>query len=178
MSYNKIDSSHEFTYPTSPDARGSTRVNHRRRPYYLGPHDSPLSYVMFGLWKHRLQETGEPPSTKEIRALAEELLSRGTIASTQSPHFWTKPSTILSAIGGVVLCALLVFMIPSSSNPPQVDEFVLSESEADVIRTLRTRSSLDARLESERPDPVAAKLRHLLAEGSESGAKHIASSSF
>ncbi len=81
---NRTDKVHEIQYPTSADARGSTRVNHLRRPYYLGPFESPQSYVMFGLWKHRLIETGQAPETKDLRPLVEQLLSQSPPPASHS----------------------------------------------------------------------------------------------
>lgn len=178
MSSNRVDVSHEYTYPTSPDARGSTRVNHKRRPYYLGPHESPLSYIMLGLWKHGLQEAGEPPSTKEIRALAEEILASGGVASGLHRSTKIRVSSVAYALVGLLLVVVLGGVFFSSGSVPRVDDVVLSDSEAEVVRAFRQRLTIDEEVKSATHSDVAITIKQLLAEGSDGGAKHIAGSNF
>lgn len=178
MSFNRNDVPHEYTYPASADARGSTRVNHKRRPYYLGPHESPVSYIMFGLWKHRLQETGEPPATKEIRALAEEILATGGVTSSLPSSSRLRPWRVLCALAAAVLLLGLGSIFFSSGSQPKVDDVVLSDSEAEVIRTIRKRIDVTQRTEVGPYDSVAALTEQLIAEGISDGAKHVAGSNF
>lgn len=130
----RIDKPLRVNYPSAPDARGSARVNYLRRPYYLGPHDSPLSYVMFGLWKQRLEETGEPPTSKEIRPLAEEILSaRDTVPRVS---LW-RTAAVVSLV--VLLCTSVTALVNfrSTEIPPVVDGMELSEREFDFVRGMR-----------------------------------------
>ncbi len=178
MNSNRVDVSHEYTYPTHPDARGSTRINHKRRPYYLGPHESPLSYVMFGLWKHRLQETGEPPSTKEIRALADEILVGGRVASVRPSTSKIRASSVVCALAGVLLLVVLSNIFFSRGSVPKVDDVVLSDSEADIVRAFRQRRFIDEGAQAAAFSDVAITMQQLLSEGSDGGPKHIAGSNF
>jgi len=178
MSSKRVDVSHEYTYPTSPDARGSTRVNHKRRPYYLGPHESPLSYIMFGLWKHGLQEAGEPPSTKEIRALAEEILASGGVTSGLHRSTKIRVSRVAYALVGLILVVVLGGVFFSSGSVPRVDDVVLSDSEAEVVRAIRKRNDVAMQAEIGPYDSVAGLTEQLIAEGISNGAKHVAGSNF
>ena len=177
MSSNRVDASHDVTYPATSDARGSARIHHKRRPYYLGPHDSPLSYVMFGLWKQHLQETGEPPSTKQIRPLAEQLLAQNKVNAPVATGRQPKTVNILAA-ACVCLTIITGIAIFSSDATPKVDEVVLSESEADVIRTIRARSSVSERIVAGPYDSIAAMTQKLMDEGIADGARHVAGKDF
>ena len=137
------DEPHNVSYPTTPDTRGTARVYHLRKPYYLGHHDSPLSYVMFGLWKHHLTTKGSVPSTAEIREQAEHLL-------------YIKPPVIRKhasklTMGLLMTLALLIGSLVganfrSSSKSTNVDGIPLSANELDFIRQFRDmQESADSR---------------------------------
>ncbi len=109
---SRTDKSHDITYPATADARGSTRINHQRRPYYLGPFESPQSYIMFGLWKHRLMETGEPPETKDLRPLVDRLLGEEPATSETFSTAIRK----LTSLNFLAACACLSVAIMTTAN--------------------------------------------------------------
>lgn len=130
----RADDSHNISYPTSADSRGSARIYHLRKPYYLGNHDSPLSYVMFGIWKHHLNECGIPPATADIRERAESVL--GVLPNHRS--VWSKNWLM----GLAVTLALVIGVVAganfrSTPNSANVDGIALSANDMEIIRRLR-----------------------------------------
>jgi hypothetical protein len=162
---SRTDKSHDITYPATADARGSTRINHQRRPYYLGPFESPQSYIMFGLWKHRLMETGEPPETKDLRPLVDRLLGEEPATSETFSTAIRK----LTSLNFLAACACLSVAIMTTANiflslaPAKVDGDVLTAEETEFIRGRRSYDSEIARLQSGTV-PVEAKLTARLLE--------------
>ncbi len=138
-SLTRSDESHDVSYPTTPDGRGSTRLNYRRRPYYFGPHESPTSYLMFGLWKHYLLETGEAPESNTIRPLVEDLLK---VKPLPTPRGKRKVCAVvlLATCGLVGLACVVTAKIVSRELPPSVDDLALSEGEINIVRGLRQQS--------------------------------------
>lgn len=160
-------------YPASADARGSTRVNYLRRPYYLGPHDSPQSYIMFGLWKHRLLQSGKPPKSRDLRPLVDELLAK----EENAPKRRVIPGYALSA--GLAIVSLLIGiglspMIFSIKNVPVVDGMKLSEEEIAFVRGYRFTNSLALDHPLTDATRVAAKTRTLMDGDSENDLLHTA----
>ena len=77
----RTDNSHlheanQVAYPSEGDARGSARIRYGGKNYYLGPHGSPKSYVLYGTWRHIWFETGTPPTTRDVRQAVDRFLSR------------------------------------------------------------------------------------------------------
>jgi hypothetical protein len=66
----------------------------------------------------------------------------------------------------------------SSGSQPRVDDVVLSDSEAEVIRAVRKRIDVTQRTETGPYDSVATLTKQLIAEGISDGAKHVAGSNF
>ena len=131
----RTDDSHNVSYPQSPDTRGSARIYHLRKPYYLGSHDSPLSYVMFGIWKHYLTTQGTPPATATIREQAESVLS----VQLDAKKPW-KQRLIMGAALTLTLAigALAGANFRSTQDSNHVDGIALSERDVAMIRHLRT----------------------------------------
>ncbi len=140
----RTDQSHDISYPKSPDARGTARVYHLRAPYYMGPHESPISHIVFGLWKHRLIETGKAPSTREVRAQAETILTGEIHRKRPRYPIWLMGLFFASAC---VVSGLVGGKISSTTRPPIVDGIPLSANESEFIRGLRVR--LDRMAENE-----------------------------
>lgn len=168
----RLDFAHDLTYPTAPDTRGSTRVNYKRRPYYMGPYESPLSHVMFGLWKHHLQETGEAPSTKEIRPIAEELLQNGAVTLTDKPLQSDRRGYYLAAIG-FTLVFFLSLHILFSPSPITVDGIAVSETEVEFIRGVRLQEAKISNLPARTSEVTSTLADELTNEGLKHGAVQI-----
>jgi hypothetical protein len=139
----RTDESHNISYPQSPDTRGTARIYHLRKPYYLGNHDSPLSYVMFGLWKHHLMEQGGAPPTAQIRERAEAFLGivptrRRRILSVGLMAFGLTLTTLIGALVGA--------SFRSTRDSGFVDGIVLSENEMAFIRGVRKTTTKAATL--------------------------------
>lgn len=174
----RTDKAHTISYPTTADKRGSTRVNHRRRPYYLGPYDSPASYVMFGLWKHHLMETGEAPSPKELRPIVHSLLSQQPLPR-QSPNRW-KWLAASGLTSAVILAVAILFAakILSSDSFRTDDEIVLTETEAAIIRGYRAQSLGLWQNANDRSGSIAALTVEFMEEGTADGLRHISGKNF
>lgn len=133
----RTDPAHDISYPNLPDARGSARVYHNRTPYYMGPHDSPLSHLVFGLWKHNLSKTGVAPSTKEIRSQVESLLKGEAIGQKPSRPKWLM-AFFLSLV--CVLGGWAGSKFSSTLDSPLVDGIPLSANETEFIRGRRVEA--------------------------------------
>ncbi|MCA9131564.1 MAG: hypothetical protein KDA45_00345 [Planctomycetales bacterium] len=178
----RTDNAHDIRYPSSADARGSTRINYKRRPYYMGPYDSPSSYIMFGLWKHRLLETGEAPTTKELRAIVQHLL-HGQSPLPPPGKLWSlvaswsrfAPSrpwariALLVLMSTVLLTSTFLFgsKILSRDRGPQVDQLELSEVEKSFIRGLRAKNLALRQTADSRNGAIAALTVKFKEEGLE-----------
>lgn len=130
----RSDDSHNISYPSTPDSRGTARIYHLRKPYYLGNHDSPLSYVMFGLWKHHLTTEGKVPPTAQIREQADALLNANQAQSKQWHRNWIMglALTLAMLIGG-----LAGANFRSTQDSTHVDGIALSANEVAFIRNVR-----------------------------------------
>ncbi len=137
---SRTDKPHEVRYPTAADARGSTRINHLRRPYYLGPFESPQSYIMFGLWKQRLLETGEAPETKDLRPIVERLVSQPSTFAAVTSHRSFIPAVVFGSLclSFAMIASAIIF---STIRPPEVDNLHLTADETEFIRGMRTSKS-------------------------------------
>lgn len=132
----RSDRGYQIHYPNAPDARGSTRVHYLRRPYYLGPHESPQSHVMFGLWKHHLIKNGKPPRSKDLRPIVDALLADESTAY-ETPRLRRCLPVAASTLGGLFLGFVFAAAIFSTDMPPKVDGRVLTEDELAFVRGLR-----------------------------------------
>ncbi len=131
-------------YPSSPDTRGSARITYKRKHYYFGRHGSAYSYLLFGLWKARVDKTRELQKSTDLRPLVESILSQEP-PSPPARHPWLALSLFTSA---VTLCISLVAAtwIVVGANP-KVDNVALSNQELSAIRGIRkTQGSFDRRL--------------------------------
>ncbi len=138
----------------------------------MGPFESPLSHVMFGLWKHHLQETGEAPSTKEIRPIAEELLQKGAVTLTDKPLPADRRGYYLAAVG-FALAFFLSLHILFSPSPLTVDGLTVSETEVEFIRGVRLQEAKISDLPANTSD-VTSKLADVMKkEGQKDGAVQI-----
>lgn len=128
------DDSHNVSYPQTPDSRGTARIYYHRKPYYLGNHDSPLSYVMFGIWKQHLQNDGKIPPTSQIREQAESVLGPQTAKPKQWHQYWIMGLglTLACLVGGLVGAG-----INSTVESSRVDGITLSANEVTYIRKVR-----------------------------------------
>lgn len=162
MKETRLDRSHSVSYPSSPDKRGSARVNLMRRNYYLGPHESPLSYVMFGIWKNQIQLTGSAPSTAEIRPLAEQLLSDGANAVKRARRV-----RLLAGATGLLACAALIVGLNfrSTLGPPAVDGLVLTQDEMEFVRGIRRSDEAYAKASVGKVARVVSIAKSLMEEG-------------
>lgn len=137
----RSDESHNVSYPQTPDSRGTARIYHLRKPYYLGNHDSPLSYVMFGIWKHHLTTEGKVPPTAQIREQAESLFEANHAQSKQWQRAWIMglALTLATLIGGMAGAK-----IRSTQDSNRVDGIALSENELSYIRKVRAGTKAQA----------------------------------
>jgi hypothetical protein len=150
----RTDDSHNVSYPQSPDTRGSARIYHLRKPYYLGSHDSPLSYVMFGIWKHYLTTQGTPPATATIREQAESVL--GVQPEAKKP--WKQRLIMGAALTlTLVIGALAGANFRSTQDSNHVDGIALSANEIGYIRSVREAdASWAAKMANRTHDPETA----------------------
>ena len=171
---SRTDQAHDLGYPTSADSRGSARVYHMRRPYYLGPYESPQSYVMFGLWKQRLLETNEPCETKDLRPIVDNILSNSD-KPVDSVRRKVIPRVVLALTCATTLMMIGVAIgrkIPSTIAPALVDGINLTQDETQIIRGVRKNDRNLARA-SQHPARFIQIMEELKAEGPEHGRWHI-----
>ena len=156
---SRQDSSHDLRYPDAPDGRGSTRVHHLRRPYYLGPFESAQSYIMFGLWKHYITEEGQPLGSNQLRTMVDELLEK-------SPPPEQKKSRLFPAVSvGLLCCSILgAAGILSTRETTKVDGISMSVDERDFIRSVRKLQLSNDKAKLER---IAHRVVKLMEEGPE-----------
>lgn len=122
----------QISYPAKDDGKGSARVNWRRRAFYFGKHDTLESYQLFGEWRRRLIETGEPTDVRTIRA---ELTNCEPDSSYQrNPHHFR---ILAMSVCLAAFTAILITKVASVGLPPQVDGRSLSEDETNIIRGIR-----------------------------------------
>lgn len=133
MTNSRIDKAQELRYPKSADPQGAASVDHVR-PHYLGPHESPLSYIVFGLWKHRLSETGEAPEVRELRPVAEELLYGKKVIRRR---VLAGASTLSALVFAMWIGMLTGPMFYTPEHAPQIDGQTLSENEKIFLRNHR-----------------------------------------
>jgi hypothetical protein len=170
---SRTDRAHELQYPSTADARGSTRVNHLRRPYYFGPHDTPQSYVMFGLWKHLLLTEGEAAETKDLRPLVDEFLGKKPSPAEPESKARFIPSMVLSSVllCSALLCAVAIF---SSNRAPTVDDKVLTATEMDFIRGMRQENAnLQHDLDLIQANDLVALTNKLVSAGAKHGPQKL-----
>ncbi|MFO0942852.1 MAG: hypothetical protein U0930_19110, partial [Pirellulales bacterium] len=153
----RSDNSHNVSYPHTPDSRGTARIYYLRKPYYLGNHDSPLSYVMFGIWKHYLTSEGKVPPTAQIREQAEALLNADQADSKQWHRNWIMglALTLAMLVGGMVGANFR-----STQDSSHVDGIALTENELSFVRNYRAvaekRAARRKAAEAEAPELFAA----------------------
>lgn len=144
----RSDDSHNVSYPQTPDSRGTARIYYLRKPYYLGNHDSPLSYVMFGIWKHYLTTEGKVPPTAQIREQADALLNAEQTDSKQWHRNWIMglALTLAMLIGGMVGANFR-----STQDSSHVDGIALTENEVSFVRRVRegTQRQANAKKDAE-----------------------------
>ncbi|MEZ6137898.1 MAG: hypothetical protein R3C53_23670 [Pirellulaceae bacterium] len=160
----RADRPHEVQYPTAADARGSSRINIGRRQYYLGPYDSPQSYVMFGLWKQRLLTSGEVPDTKDLRPLVDAFLSAEAPPPPTPRGHKSIPSLLIGAIC-LSLAIVTAAFIFSTSPTPSVDDQVLTANEIEFVRGIRKVQVVKAKASGEAGAKTARFLEQILGEG-------------
>lgn len=175
---SRTDNPHDISYPPAADKRGSTRINHKRRPYYLGPYDSPASYIMFGLWKHQLLESGEPPSCKDLRPIVQNLLSDQSIAVPVSRRgYWIATiSVLLSTV--LVFAFIWTIEILSRDSVPHVDNVVLSKTETEIIRGYRAQQLGIGQNAIDLGESIATLMVEFKEEDPINGIRHISEKSF
>jgi hypothetical protein len=153
------DEAHTLAYPTTPDSRGSVRIYHQRKAHYLGQHGSPLSYVMFGLWKQGLIEHGEPPASTVIRDQAEKLL-RQTVSHRK---VLIKRSLVVASITlACLMGAILGSTFSSTSRAIVVDGIPLSANENEIIRGIRQQKNLQVTQEQQQAVALGQQVAALL----------------
>lgn len=154
----RADESHNVSYPQTADTRGTARIYHMRKPYYLGSHDSPLSYVMFGLWKHRLMTSGEAPPTASLREQAEAFLA---VTPPRRKRMLAIGLMAFSLSFTTLIGSMIGYSFRSTPAPTDVDGIALSPREKDFIRGVRIATERDiAARESNKVDvsTLAVKL--------------------
>jgi hypothetical protein len=158
----RTDDSHNITYPTTPDTRGTARIYHQRKPYYFGQHDSPLSYVVFGLWKNHLMTHGEAPAIASFRDQAETFL--GVVPSPKKRILkaivMASTLTLASAIG-----ALVGASFNSTQAVNQADGKALSAYETEFIRGVRNANENLTAHTAEESAPKVAQEALALSKG-------------
>ncbi len=179
MKHVRTDAAHEsYSYPTSPDTRGSTRVRTTKKHYYFGPHDTPESYVLFGLWKHRLEIDGKAPEAKTLRPLVKELLESSPGAEKRyARNMMMKAGGLAACLAFVVIATVLstnAFWKFSTAETTAVDGIELSEREVVLVQSLRRAESKQiARIQSvEHVEKMAALFANLKKEGP-THARHV-----
>lgn len=164
----------ELTYPESPDAKGSAKRYFRRRAYYFGQHNTPESLILFATWKQRLIETGEPPEVRDVRQELNRAGNSENESSRRSNVHWAMVAMAVVTLLSLTFSAAVFF---STKRQPEVDGVLLSSSEVDYIRGVRSqefRKKLnEVRLQRQRSEAVAALTLKLKEEGPENAKKYL-----
>lgn len=129
-------------YPIQSDTRRAARVAFRRKVYHLGPFESPISYVVFGMWKQRLIKTGIAVPTKELRPLAKAAL-KGELP--KPPRKINSAWFLAVVVVGFLLLAFANYQgyrYFSTYKHPVVDGVPMSARELSAFR--RTREAVAA----------------------------------
>ena len=123
----------DLCYPPKADANGTAKKYYRRRAYYFGRHNTPESFILFGEWKKRLVETGEPPEVKTVRVDLEHSL--GERQRKFPAYVWP----LVTAFSSIILAASITasVMIFSSQGIAKVDGIPITTEESLIIRGLR-----------------------------------------
>ncbi len=125
----------DLCYPPKPDANGTAKKYYRRRAYYFGRHNSPESLILFGEWKRRLIETGEPPEVKTVRIDLEHSMEKNERVRKVRLYLWPT-ATVASSIALAVAITVCV-VIFSTRDLPRVDGRPLTAEEMLFVRGLR-----------------------------------------
>ncbi|GAB5402843.1 MAG: hypothetical protein Aurels2KO_10740 [Aureliella sp.] len=146
----------EISYPIQADIRGIARITYNRKSVYLGPFDSPQSYITFGLWKRHLLETGKSAQASSLRPLVDA-------AMNAEPYRPPKPLNtawfILAVFLGLTLIAAanyFGYQYYASVKPTEIDGVPMSEMELNGIRKVRKYAAPDERSPHLPPRPTAA----------------------
>lgn len=125
----------DLCYPPKADANGTAKKYYRRRAYYFGRHNTPESFILFGEWKRRLVETGEPPEVKTVRIDLEHSINERARGSKIRPYVWPAVTAVSSMLlAASITASVLIF---STVAVPMVDGQPLTTEEALIIRGVR-----------------------------------------
>ncbi|MEM1070814.1 MAG: hypothetical protein AAGI63_18055 [Planctomycetota bacterium] len=125
----------DLCYPPKADANGTAKKYYRRRAYYFGRHNTPESLILFGEWKRRLIETGEPPEVKTVRVDLEHSLEAREKGRKYRAFIWPAVTALSSCLLATTITASV--MIFSTNNVVKVDGKTVSPEELSVIRGMR-----------------------------------------
>jgi hypothetical protein len=173
---SQVSDPSELTYPDKPDANGYAKKYFKRRAFYFGAHNSPESFLLFGEWKRRLVENGEPAEVKQIR---KELAHQGlpgphgplSAREGQQPIQYAMYASVAASV--LFAWALLDRYFFSSTTGPTVDGITLTNEEIDFVRGIRKHKGLQDNAVGTRASEIASLADKLLEEGPESAAKYL-----
>jgi len=173
---SQVSDPSELTYPDKPDANGYAKKYFKRRAFYFGAHNSPESFLLFGEWKRRLVENGEPAEVKQIR---KELAHQGlpgphgplSAREGQQPIQYAMYASVAASV--LFAWALLDRYFFSSTTGPTVDGITLTNEEIDFVRGIR-RHKVDIKSAQQgQGEKNSALLMQLLQEGPDDGKKYL-----
>ncbi|MEM8669870.1 MAG: hypothetical protein AAGG48_20255 [Planctomycetota bacterium] len=130
----------DLCYPPKADANGTAKKYYRRRAYYFGRHNTPESLILFGEWKRRLIETGEPPEVKTVRVDLEHSLEAREKGRKYRAFIWPAVTALSSCLLATTITASV--MIFSTNNVAKVDGKVLTGEEVLYLRGYRNYNGL------------------------------------
>ena len=149
----RTDSSHtgtDLSYPTKPDNKGYAKKWYAQRFYYFGLHNTAESFVLFGEWRKRLIETGEPPSVKELKA---ELRTSHPAGDEPSESVW--PRVARYAAVALLAAAISSVATKTFSTPSDFvvdEEFgVITEDDRKILRGHRRFGDSLANVQTSHP---------------------------
>ena len=160
----------DLCYPPKADANGTAKKYYRRRAYYFGRHSSPESFILFGEWKRRLVETGEPPEVKEVRLDLKHTMERQEKVRQYRVYLWPAATVLSSVVIAMTITAAIVIF--SSQTVPEVDGKPLTVEETLFVRGLRQHGANTQKESREQPGQVADLYTRILEMGPNDGPLH------
>ena len=160
----------DLSYPAKADANGTAKKYYRRRAYYFGRHSSPESFMLFGEWKRRLIETGEPPEVKTVRVDLKHSMERQERFRQYRVYLWPGATVLSSIVLAIAITAAT--SIFSTQTVPEVDGTPLSVEETLFVRGLRQHDASSRRASREQPGEVAEIYSRIMELGPNDGPLH------
>ncbi len=160
----------DLSYPAKADANGTAKKYYRRRAYYFGRHSSPESFMLFGEWKRRLIETGEPPEVKTVRVDLKHSMERQERFRQYRVYLWPAATVLSSIVLAIAITAAT--SIFSTQTVPEVDGTPLSVEETLFVRGLRQHGGMNAEFTVEQPKRIAENYEKIMQLGPNDGPLH------